>query len=136
MFVSADGVRPRPDAQLARVVSWNGSTATVEHVGTCDLVIARTFDPGWQARIDNRPEKPILPVDGGFQAVRVEGSGTHTVTLRYHPRRFVLFALISLIALVLIAGTILLAAVSSLRCPTLGRNIHGAGSTHTPRPTA
>jgi hypothetical protein len=136
MFVSADGVPARPDARLARVVSWNGSTATVEHVGACDLVIARTFDPGWLARIDNGPEKSVLPVDGGFQAVRIEGSGTHTVTLRYQPPRFMLFAVISLIALVLIADTILLAAVSSLRSPTLGRNVPGAGSTHTPRPTA
>ena len=63
-------------------------------------MIARTFDPGWLARVEGGPERPVLPVDGGFQAVRLDGSGVHKVVLRYHVPRFILWATISLIAAV------------------------------------
>ena len=98
MFLAEDAVPARADATSARLISWDGSTATVEHEGTCDLVIARTFDRGWLARIGDGPEQPVLPVDGGFQAVRVEGSGTHRVEISISARRFSLFAAISLAA--------------------------------------
>ena len=74
-FLAEDRVPDRPDARSARLVVWDGTTATVEHDGPCDLVIARTFDPGWLARVDDGPERPVLPVDGGFQAVRLDGAG-------------------------------------------------------------
>ena len=38
----------------AGLVGWLGRE--VEHDGPCDLVIARTFDPGWLARINGGPE--------------------------------------------------------------------------------
>jgi hypothetical protein len=95
-FLAEDRVPDRPGAHRARLVSWDGATATVEHDGPCDLVIARTFDPGWLARIDDGPERPVLPVDGGFQAVRLDGEGTHRVSLRYRVPRLALWSAISI----------------------------------------
>jgi hypothetical protein len=103
-FLAADDVPPRPDARAARLVSWDGAMAIVEHDGPCDLVIARCFDPGWLARIDGGPEHTVLPVDDGFQAVRIEGSGTRRVRLSYHPPRLALWTTISLAGLWLIVG--------------------------------
>jgi hypothetical protein len=110
-FLAEDRVPPRPDARSARLLSWDGTVAKVDHDGTCDLVIARTFDEGWLARIDDGPEQSVLPVDGGFQAVRLEGSGRHRVAMRYRPPRFLLFATVSLVALALAIG-VALAAVA------------------------
>lgn len=118
MFLADAAVAPRGDAQAARLISWDGSTATVEHDGTCDLVIAQTFDGGWLARIDGGSEHPVLQVDGGFQAVRIEGSGTHRVTFRYEPRGFVVYAVISLSALSFAIGTVLIALARRLPRPS------------------
>ena len=105
-FLSEDNVPSRADARSVRLVSWDGTAATIEHDGTCDLVIARTFDAGWLARIDDQPEQPVLAADGGFMAVRIEGSGRHHVRLRYQPQRIGLYAAISGVAAASIAGMI------------------------------
>jgi hypothetical protein len=94
-FLAADGVPARPDARFGRLISWDGTVATVEHDGTCDLVLARSYYPGWWSRVDDGPEQPVLSADGGFQAVRIPGSGTHRVSLRYMPTRIGLLASIS-----------------------------------------
>jgi hypothetical protein len=114
-FLAEDRIPPRPDARSARLVSWDGTVGTIEHEGTCDLVVTRTFDLGWLARIDDGPEQSVVPVDGGFLAVRVEGSGTHRVTLRYQPQRLAIFATISLVAAASIAGVVVGALWNSLR---------------------
>ncbi len=90
-FLAEDRVPARADAHRARLASWDGTTATVEHDGPCDLVLARTFDPGWLARIDDGPDRPVLRVDVGFQAVRLEGSGTHRVRMIYRTPRSTLW---------------------------------------------
>src|SRR5271166_6039282 len=41
-----------PIATIAKVISWDGRTAFVEHDGTCDLVINRTYYPGWFASVN------------------------------------------------------------------------------------
>lgn len=109
-FLAEDGVPVRPEARQARLISWDGTTATIEHDGPCDLVLARTFDPGWLARVGDGPERPVLPVDGGFQAIRLDGSGVHRVSLRYRPPRMALWSTISLVAAVLdvVAAAVLL----------------------------
>jgi hypothetical protein len=110
-FVYDDGIPPRPDAQSARLASWDGTTATatVEHDGPCDLVIGRTFDPGWLARIDDGPERPVFPVDAGFLAVRLEGTGVNRVSLRYRTPRLALWIAISISAAI---GELLAAALA------------------------
>ena len=67
-------------------------------IGTCDLVVARTFDAGWLARIDDGPLSMWCPLMAACWAVRIEGSGTHRVTLQYYPHRFMYHATISLVA--------------------------------------
>ncbi len=119
-FLAEDHVPARPDGQSARLVSWDGTRATIEHQGTCDLVIARTFDQGWHARIGRGPEQPVLPVDGGLLAVRVEGSGTDRVRLRYYPPQLSLFAATSLVALSLVAAVLVAALVAWARSTMRG----------------
>jgi hypothetical protein len=106
-FLAEDGIPARPTAQRARLISWDGSVAVVEHDGPCDLVIARTFDPGWHARINGGRDHRVLPVDAGFQAVRLEGVGTDRVSMRYRPPGIVFLASIALLAAVLAVGTLI-----------------------------
>ncbi len=116
-FLAEDRVPGRPDAHSVRLTSWDGTTAAVEHDGPCDLVIARTFDPGWLARVDDGPERPVLPVDGGFQAVRLDGAGLHRVSLQYRTPRIVLWSAISIVAasLEIVAAAILFGRSRLLR---------------------
>jgi hypothetical protein len=109
-FLRADRVPDRPDAQSARLRAWDGAVAEVEHDGPCDLVVARSFVPGWLARINHGPEAPALPVDGGFLAVRLEGSGTDRVALRYRPAGLRLWASVSLASAALAAAVLLVRA--------------------------
>jgi len=107
------GVEPGPPASpwatSARVVDWDGRSGSVEHDGACDLILTRTFDPGWRARLDDGPEVPVWPVDGGIQAIRLDGSGATRVAVRYEPPWFRPAAAVSLVAL--------LAAVVGLSIP-------------------
>jgi len=84
-FLPEDRVPGRPDSRSARLVSWDGANATVEHDGACDLVIARSFDPGWTARVNGTTMERVNRVDGGYLGVRLSGSGTERVELRYSP---------------------------------------------------
>jgi hypothetical protein len=111
-FLAQDRVAEREDARIARLLSWDGSTATVEHDGPCDLVIARTFDPGWMYRIGKGPARRALPADGGFVAVRLWGSGRHLVELLYEPPRILLWGTMSVLAAFVIAGMLLSVAVA------------------------
>jgi hypothetical protein len=121
LFLSEEGVLPRADGSRAQLISWNGEVATVEHEGPCDLVIARTFDPGWHARIGDGPSQSVVVVDGGFQAVRLEGSGTHRITLRYQAPGFIWYTAISLVAWGMAAGVIMAAVVPWTRSGARGR---------------
>jgi hypothetical protein len=109
-FLSEDDVPGRPEARSARVVSWDGTTATLEHEGPCDLVIARSFDPGWQARINGGQPERVLHVDGGYQGFRIAGSGVDRVVLEYRPPGWVWFVRISSVS----AGTVFLVLLGSL----------------------
>jgi hypothetical protein len=109
-FLAADRVPARPAARLARLLSWDGREALVEHDGPCDLVISRTFDPGWQARIDGGPEQEVIRVNGGLQAVRLDGAGRTNVTLRYRPPRIIVWVTISMVS----AAILIVLAVAPL----------------------
>jgi uncharacterized membrane protein YfhO len=67
-------------------VRWDGRSGEVEHDGTCDLVLRRTFFPGWTARINDGAEVPVVKADGGFQSVRLPGAGLTKVSVRYRPQ--------------------------------------------------
>jgi hypothetical protein len=117
-FLAEDAVPDRSDAESAKLLSWDGSTAEVEHDGPADLVIARTFDPGWTARVNGKPAQPVLPVNGGFQAIRLDGSGRDRITLQYSPARFGLWIAISSLTATGIATVLAASAVSQYRTPT------------------
>jgi hypothetical protein len=99
---------PGPRARNARLLRWDGRSGEVEHDGTIDLVMRRTFYPGWTARLDDGPPVPVVPADGGFQSVRIPGSGTTRVTVSYRP------------TLLPRLGTVSLAATSAALLTLLG----------------
>ena len=74
-----------PIARLARVLSWDGQTAVVEHDGSCILVLRRTYYPGWFYRVNGGPVQAMRKVDGGLQAVQLVGSATSRVSMYYWP---------------------------------------------------
>ena len=94
-------------AKRASVTSWDGRTAVVDHDGSCDLVINRTYYPGWIASIDNAPAVPVARVEAGIQGVRLEGEGPSRVTFTYRPAYLPAAVLISMTALAA-AGVVLL----------------------------
>jgi hypothetical protein len=74
-----------PRARIARVSSWDGKTAVVAHDGSCDLVMNRTYFPGWYASANDAPEQPVVRAEGGIQAVRLSGTGVSRVHFTYRP---------------------------------------------------
>ncbi len=112
-FLAEDDVPGRPAAESARVVSWDGVRATVEHKGTCDLVIARSFDPGWTARINDGEPRRVLHVDGGYQGVRITGTGVDRVVLEYRPPGWVWYVRLSSLS----AAAVILVLLLSLAGP-------------------
>ena len=77
-----------PRARTARVVGTTPDEVVVEHDGACDLVVARTYYPGWLARVNGAGERPVHRANAGLQAVRLDGAGTDRVSFRYRPRYF------------------------------------------------
>ncbi|HEV3168284.1 MAG TPA: hypothetical protein VGZ22_30045 [Isosphaeraceae bacterium] len=94
-------------ASSARILEWDGLSGKVEHDGSCELVIRRTYYPGWTARLDDGPARPVHWADGGLQGIRLVGSGTTRVTVQYHPTGLVPATRISAIALAAAVGLIL-----------------------------
>ena len=89
-FLAEDNVPslPTPTAQIARVQSWDGQTAVVDHDGSCVLILRRTYYPGWYYRVNNGLKKPVLKVDGGLQGIQLSGSGTSQISVHYQPTDF------------------------------------------------
>jgi hypothetical protein len=114
-FLSEDETPVRPEARSARLASWDGATASVEHDGPCDLIVARSFDPGWTARINGGPEVRVLRVDGGYQAVRLTGSGSDNVALRYRPPGWQWWLTISSVSAVAVILVVALSLVRLIR---------------------
>jgi len=88
-----------PRATEARIERWDDFGGEVDHNGVCEVVIHRTYAPGWTAKIDDGPQTPVLPVDGGLQAVRLSGSGRSRISLRYQPPHLAVASTISAISL-------------------------------------
>lgn len=68
------------------------------------LVIADTWYPGWEARLDGEPVK-VFPADGVFRAVQVPAGG-HRVELVYQPASFRIGVLLSLLAWIIAGGLV------------------------------
>lgn len=111
-----------PRAAQARVTSWDGLTALLNHDGDCDLILTRAHDPGWLARINEGPERPVGQADGGLQAVHLTGAGTSRVTFRYAPRPLWPGVAVSMVAI--------LAAIMVLFSSRQRNIVFGAASDH------
>jgi hypothetical protein len=61
------------------------------------LIVADSFYPGWQAKVDNQAVK-IYPANINQRAIVVP-SGSHTITFAYHPASFYTGLIISIISL-------------------------------------
>ena len=90
---------PGPRASRVTLKEWDGREGVVDHDGDCDLVLRRTFYPGWTARINNGPPIPLHPADGGFLSLRLVGKGPSRIETRYSPTRLSLYLTISAAAL-------------------------------------
>jgi hypothetical protein len=101
-----------PRAERARVVDWDGHSGIVEHDGPCDVVLARSYFPGWTATLGDGPPRPVFRADGGLQAIHVEGSGRTPISTSYRPTRLAPAAAVSLAAL---AANLLALAALGLR---------------------
>jgi hypothetical protein len=71
-------------ARHAVVTQWDGHSGVVDHDGSCDLIINRTFYPGWSALVNGKLQN-VHRVDGGLQAVRLEGIGPTRIEMVYQP---------------------------------------------------
>jgi hypothetical protein len=100
-----------PRAGSARVISWDGRTAVVQHDGNCDLVIDRTYYPGWMVSIDDDNETAVARAELGIQAVHLAGKGTSRVTVTYRPTYLAQASRIGLAA-VAVAGLFLLVGLA------------------------
>jgi hypothetical protein len=89
-----------PNAVTIRAVSESGGF----------LVLADTFYPGWQATLDGEAAE-ILHANYAFRAVAL-APGEHTIVFRYAPPSFTVGAAISLAALIIVIGILV---VLSLR---------------------
>ena len=95
---------PGPRATRATLTKWNGMSGEVEHDGDCDLVIRRTFYPGWTATVNNGPPVALHPADGGLLSLRLTGKGPSRVDLSYKPTRLSLYLKISGVSIMVAAG--------------------------------
>jgi hypothetical protein len=97
-------IEREPRAKAATVVSWDGREAVVEHDGPCDLVINRTYYPGWEASVDDGPPAPVGRAELGVQVVHLGGAGTHKVRFSYRPTTLRAASWMSAVSLLLAAG--------------------------------
>ena len=61
---------PEPQPASARVKSYDGQTAVVEHDGSCVLVLRRTYYPGWVYQVDGGPLRQSSRLTAGFKVSR------------------------------------------------------------------
>lgn len=93
---AAEGEAPR--AREARVSEWDEDVGVVEGDGSFDVILRRTYYPGWTYREGDADERPVARANGGFQALRVRRAGRWRVETRYEPTHWGTFGAISIAA--------------------------------------
>jgi hypothetical protein len=99
-----DGIEPAGGApESVEVVSYQPTRLELRThaAGAALLVVADSYYPGWEARVDGRPA-PLYAADVGFRGVPVS-AGDHRVEMRFVPRILIRSAMLSLVALVALA---------------------------------
>ncbi len=104
---TTDGIFPAgqtPSRGTVRVEESRAARLQIRTVAPAAgvLLVSRLFAPGWQARIDGRPQ-PLQRVNGALMALPVPG-GSHLVEIEYAARPFRLGLVVSLVALLVVAG--------------------------------
>ncbi len=89
----------------ARIIGWGVNDVTIETDSAAAgvLLVAQAWYPGWRARVDGGPWRPVLRADGAFQAVRLP-AGRHLVEMRFRSPRQIWGMLIALLTLFVAAG--------------------------------
>jgi uncharacterized membrane protein YfhO len=87
----------------ASITSWGVNDVWVDTSSEAPgvLLMAQTWYPGWQARVDGGDWQPVLRADAAFQAVPVP-AGQHTVELRFRSPRQTWGIVIALLTLVIV----------------------------------
>jgi hypothetical protein len=83
--------------------SWS---ATLDSPTEGYLVFSESYDPGWRVLLDGEVA-PVIPANGAFSAVAVP-AGFHQVERRYTPPGLIVGAVISVLSVGLLVGTVLL----------------------------
>ncbi len=88
VLLAAGSARPAPEAPAGRasIVEERADRLSIEAEAAFGgyLVVADSYDPGWQVRVDGRPA-PLLRADMAFRAVALS-AGRHVVEMVYRPR--------------------------------------------------
>jgi hypothetical protein len=66
------------------------------------LILTDMYYPGWRARVNDR-ETPIVPVQGIFRGVYLDGPGSFEIEMSYEPLSFKIGAACSMLGLILLA---------------------------------
>ena len=88
------------------------------------LVLSDLYFPGWQARVDGK-KVPIFPANYLFRGVYV-GPGSHHVDFTYRPTSFYAGTVLSLVALITLAGVVLVRSSTPEQNDGHNQNTHGA----------
>jgi hypothetical protein len=122
-----EGIEPGPTAPgLGRVqaLSYRPSAiALLTHsTSTALLIAADAYYPGWEARIDGIPTRWYI-ADVAFRGIRLP-AGDHRIEMRFAPHVLYGSALVSMAALLIVAGVALKPAISKrgmdCRWPEIG----------------
>ncbi len=91
--------RDAPRAHHAKILEWDGRSGTIASDGACDVILRRSYYPGWTYRVaSSGPGRPIARADGGFQALRFIEGGTRRFRVHYEPTHWPLFRGLSIAA--------------------------------------
>jgi len=98
-----EGSAPKMPAVPATIVEYTPNrvliSATTERPAV--LVLADTYYPGWEARLDGQPVS-ILPANALLRGVLLEAPGRHLVEFQFRPRSVLLGGIISLCSLAIV----------------------------------
>ncbi len=106
---------PPSTTTSARVKSWDGTVAVVEHNGPCILILRRVYYPGWSYQLDDGSKRPVLKVNCGLQGVPLLGAGTQRITLQYGPTGLVRAVIISVAAVAIALIVLLATGIKAIR---------------------
>ncbi|MCO6452486.1 MAG: YfhO family protein [Caldilineales bacterium] len=103
----------------AEILAWNTNDVLIrtESSEPGTLLVAQTWYPGWQARVDDGPWQPVLRADSVWQAVQLP-PGQHEISMRFRSNQFVAGLIIAAVVLILALAGIALAGRGQQKRPS------------------